>query len=254
MEDLLLLVRVYQAQGNYGEAISIVEDARAGSITGIGKNQWELVRKLIDLFESANRWEELFSLCDRLLDEAQQEIAQRMFEASGYPFGSQGDDWKVWQGLIKAASKISTRELVIDSLEIYLSTTANIARQPRLAEKLILEYPSGKDGSRNARFALLEFYSRENATGTNCQDKLLAACYDYFRDFSAKFSCFQDLKPYFAHLEREKQEKLLSIANDLAWDSRPKATDSDVSRSMLVHDMLLIDHLVYQAGVDHFRD
>lgn len=108
LEDLHLLVRVYRAQGKYSEAAAIVRDSRTGMDSSLGRNSWELVRQLIDLLELSHQWLELWQLCQQLLVDARDQSVERRLKH--YPFGKLGDDWKVWQAIITATSKIGTKE------------------------------------------------------------------------------------------------------------------------------------------------
>ena len=110
LEDLLLLVRVYRAQGKYSEAAAIVRDSRTGIESPLGKNSWELVRQLIELLELSHQWLSLWQLCQQLLVDARDNFIERKSHLTHYPFGKLGDDWKVWQALITASSNIGTQE------------------------------------------------------------------------------------------------------------------------------------------------
>ena len=110
LEDLLLLVRVYRAQGRYSEAAAIVRDSRTGMESPPGRNSWELVRQLIELLELSHQWAELWQICQQLLVDARDEFSERRFHLKHYLFGKFGDDWKVWQALITASTNIGTQE------------------------------------------------------------------------------------------------------------------------------------------------
>ena len=109
LDDLLLLARVYRAQGKYSEATAIIRDSRMG-IESLGRNSWELVRQLIELLELSNKWLELWQICQQLLADARDQFTERSFHLAHYPFGKLGDDWKVWHALITASSNIGTTE------------------------------------------------------------------------------------------------------------------------------------------------
>ena len=110
LEDLLLLVRIYRAQGRYSEAITIVRSSRTGIESSLGRNSWELIRQLIELLELSHQWEVLWKLCQQLLIDARDDSTERQFRLAHYPFGKLGDDWKVWQALVAASSNIGTQE------------------------------------------------------------------------------------------------------------------------------------------------
>ena len=110
LEDLLLLVRVYRAQGKYSEAAAIIRDSRTGMESSHGRNSWELVRQLIELLELSHQWLELWQLCQQLLVDARDKFIERRSHLRHYPFGELGDDWKVWQALITASSNSGSQE------------------------------------------------------------------------------------------------------------------------------------------------
>lgn len=110
LEDLLLLIRVYRAQGKYLEAAAIARDSRTGLESLVGRNSWELVRHLIEMFELSHQWIELWQLCQQLLVDARDHALDRRFHLTHFPFGKLGDDWKVWQALIIASSNIGSQE------------------------------------------------------------------------------------------------------------------------------------------------
>lgn len=110
LQDLLLLVRVYRAQGKHSEAAAIVRDSRTGMESPLGRNSWELVRQRIDLLGLSHQWTELWQLCQQLLIDARAQSTERQFHLTHYPFGKLGDDWKVWQALITSSTNIDTQE------------------------------------------------------------------------------------------------------------------------------------------------
>lgn len=110
LEDVLLLVRVYRAQGKYSEAATIVKDSRTGMESPPGRNSWELVRQLIELLQLSNQWVELWQLCQQLLIDARNISAEKQFHLTYHPFGKLGDDWTVWQALVTASSNIDSQE------------------------------------------------------------------------------------------------------------------------------------------------
>ena len=110
LDDLLLLIRVYRAQGKYSEAAAIAKDSRIGLESPQGRNSWELVRQLIELLELNHQWSELWQLCQQLLVDARDNSPERRFRLTHYAFGRLGDDWKVWQALITSSNCINNQE------------------------------------------------------------------------------------------------------------------------------------------------
>ena len=110
LDDLLLLIRVYRAQGKYSEAAAVVRDSRTGMESPLGRNSWELIRQLIELLELSHQGVELWQLCQQLLVDARNESIERQSHLTHFPFGKLGDDWKVWQAFITVSSNIGTQE------------------------------------------------------------------------------------------------------------------------------------------------
>ena len=112
LEDLLLLIRVYRAQGRFSEAAVIARDSRSGLESPVGRNSWELARQLIDLLELSHQWTELWQLCQQLLVDARDNSLDGRFHLTHFHFGKLGDDWRVWQAFITASNSLGTQAWV----------------------------------------------------------------------------------------------------------------------------------------------
>ena len=109
-EDRRLLLRVYQAQGKFLEAIEILEHPRLGLAPFLGGQRWELTRQYMDLLELCERWTQLRETCDLILEQSRDpDCSERP-----YGFGKLGDDWKTWQMLIRAENKDNPAKSVHD--------------------------------------------------------------------------------------------------------------------------------------------
>lgn len=91
-------------------------------------------------------------------------------------------------------------------------------------EKVVTAFSKKVPYSRNARTALLKFYSLESAAEVHGKMKLLDACCEYYTTYSTKGTCFQDLRPYVACLDKQNQEEFLSHTS-----LRPTVFDTAVS-------------------------
>ena len=103
MQDLLFLLRIYRAQGKYEEAAKIIQTFRKFDFEPL-QNEWEVPRQMIELFELSQNWAELYRFCRIILEDARAAI----LEPSTYvgPWGTLADDWKVWDGFVKASGKL----------------------------------------------------------------------------------------------------------------------------------------------------
>lgn len=110
LEDLFLLLKVYQSQNKNEEALAVLDDSRTGVHSRIGKNSWELVRTKIELYEILNLWNDEWQFCWELLQDARPDYLQDVSRTPYSSFGKVGDDWKVWAGLVDATGKLRSQE------------------------------------------------------------------------------------------------------------------------------------------------
>ena len=107
MQDLLLLLRIYRAQGKFTDASNVLLNFRKFDFQGIEK-EWEVARQMIELFELTQSWPDLYAFCQTILEDARTAV----LDPSNYrgPWGKLADDWKVWDGFVTASSKITGAE------------------------------------------------------------------------------------------------------------------------------------------------
>ena len=106
----MLLLEIYKSQGRYKEALVVLDDPRTGIGSKIAGNNWDLVRGKLDIMEASELWEEEWNYCSSLLQDARPDNLQNTNRTRSSIFGAIGDDWRVWTGLLTAASKLRTQE------------------------------------------------------------------------------------------------------------------------------------------------
>lgn len=116
LEDVLLLLKVYRAQQKYTEALLVLDDPRTAINSPLGKNSWELVRQKIELYEICKHWNELWQFCKELLEDAHPHNTLNKSRSPFHQFGTVGDDWKMWAGLLLATREINSSEYVPSSM------------------------------------------------------------------------------------------------------------------------------------------
>ena len=84
-------------------------------------------------------------------------------------------------------------------------------RNAKQTEELIASYIKSRSVSRNARLALLKYYSSDSPEHGTTQEKLLSASLEYFSKYRSKVICFKDLQPYVLGLSKPLQEKFLRL-------------------------------------------
>lgn len=110
LEDLLLLLRVYQSQGRFQEALDVLDDDRAGIFSRIGNKSWQLVRHKVELLELNGQWQELWQFCRKVLSGSHPKALFPKSTSTNSAFGRMGDDWAIWSRLIIATNQICTDE------------------------------------------------------------------------------------------------------------------------------------------------
>ena len=106
-EDLSLLVRIYREQGRYEEAFQFLDSMMSSSFKP-GKEIWEHSRQFIELAVLTQRWKALWEFCLAVLQDARRALLEPSKASSRW--GKLGDDWKAWEGLVKASSEIGSLE------------------------------------------------------------------------------------------------------------------------------------------------
>ena len=109
--------------------------------------------------------------------------------------------------------------------------------------------------SRNAVLANIKLHSIKAKAGVEHQKPLVSACIQYFDRYCAKVTCFQDLRPYVANLDRDERSGLLQAMRSCAVNRRPINDADNVSlRSVyqrLMRGSLLVGHT---AELGHRRN
>jgi N-terminal acetyltransferase B complex non-catalytic subunit len=91
--------------------------------------------------------------------------------------------------------------------------------------------------SRNAHLALLDFSSWRLQTGVLTQPVYLATCQEYFDSNSGKLYCFEDVRKYAAHLDKDHIIKLVEYG--LEKVNSQKEVCEEMHSSMNKADILL---------------
>lgn len=210
LEDIFLLLKVYRSQERYAEALEVLDDPLTGITSRLSNNSWELVRQKIELYELCHLWNEEWQFCAEILKDAHPDYLQNKYRYPYHPFGKFGDDWKVWVGLLSATDMINTSE------------------NSEVTKQLIKSYNKPRTISRNARLALLRYFSTQILKNAQAQEELLSACREYFMEYCAKVICFRDLQPYVLRLEKPLREKFLGL---VARDTKSLVCSGRASQS-----------------------
>ena len=224
-DDRCLLLRVYRDHGRLQEAVDILNSQNLGMRSITGADQWELTRQYLEMLEIREDWPKLFATCWQLLNGSRNpDHAQEMF---GY--GELGNDWKIWRTAVHANAKRNRKKFVKIHARNHLFMETDLNSDPELDGWIDSFCKPDVPNNRNARLALLLFYSVEVYETRRTQDELLYALIEYFQHYCHKFTCFFDLKNWLSNLELEGQTVLLQRAAAITQARIPTPGSSAVS-------------------------
>lgn len=130
----------------------------------------------------------------------------------------------------------------------------NTVRNYTATEDIVKSYSTQAKVSRNARLAMLKFYSQECAASADNQDRLFEACENHFRAYLTKYVCFRDLEPHVACLDSSRKERFLITTSACAKSLSPKGDASEVWASPLPVALLLINVKGGSCVMDYLRN
>lgn len=103
-EELLLLTRIFAAQGRDDEIVKLLNSEHLGVTSRIVQNEWSFVTAKLEALEKAELWEEALVYTRELLslpDDASSAADMKYREM---------DDWKVWNLLLATTQKLDNAE------------------------------------------------------------------------------------------------------------------------------------------------
>lgn len=108
-EDLLFLIAVYKKQGKVAEALSILQDPRTGFASHVGKRSFQIFVEMVELNGLCRKSESQWLMCYEVLNSLSHKTSVAPNSStSGYSFGEQGDDWKIWNAFVIACAETLT--------------------------------------------------------------------------------------------------------------------------------------------------
>ena len=110
-------------------------------------------------------------------------------------------------------------------------TTADWRSYVDRTDTIIDQYCRGRI-SHNATLASVKLQSIKTGKDIDQQKLLVSTCREYFGRYCTKVTCFQDLRPYVAGLDRQNRADLLEAMRSYALDLRPAIDAHDVSISL----------------------
>uniref|UniRef100_A0A093V0Q6 N-alpha-acetyltransferase 25, NatB auxiliary subunit n=1 Tax=Talaromyces marneffei PM1 TaxID=1077442 RepID=A0A093V0Q6_TALMA len=198
-EELILLIKIFQAQGRDEEILKILDSHNLGLNSRLVQNDWFFIREKILSLERAEKWTDGLDYAKQLLNMPDEdEAAKKLLQ--------ERDDWGVWSLLLTSTKKIDDKKTSEDTISFVQKFAQRFSK------------------SRNAHLALLEVSIWRLESGELEQSGLLAA-YQNFYDFnSTKMYCFDDLRKYASYLDQAQVLKLVEYALEKADSQKDVST------------------------------
>ncbi|OAX82256.1 hypothetical protein ACJ72_03393 [Emergomyces africanus] len=206
-EELFLLIKILDVQGQHEEIVSLLNSKHLGIESRIAQNDWSFVIAKLAHLENAGLWDEALSFTRELLA-----LPDAVENGSTTAATQEKDDWRVWSLLLASTEKLGNEET---SRKTHDFITAYIKKQPK---------------SRNAQLAALDLTEQRIATKELSLGDLLSACKEYIDRNCTKLYCFHDLCKYLIKLDRSMQDDFQvyisqKVVADQSEDDQKRVTD-----------------------------
>ena len=212
----MLLLEVYVAQHKSTEALAILDSEQIGISSSVGQQDWELVRRKVNLLHHLEEGTHQFEYCSALLRDALLENSRDSEQLKSFTHGKAGDDWSVWFGFVHGRYKVSHQEPDPPTIEPTTHTTdQDMDERYQTIVTSFLNLPN----PRNAALAILE-------TTSLAQYDLLESLCCFIRLFCTKPTCFRDIRRFLGDLKKDQQWPLLDYTAQCARDLRPTGDDA----------------------------
>lgn len=233
VQEVHLLVAIVRDYGTdkiaaAKEALNILESKNLGVDSEIGKGDWwGLVRLRLDVLEDLSEWTKEREVCKELLAGSVEGVKEG--EKTG-----KGDDWRVWEGLLKATeaqlkaggSKEYADKLLVDTKQV-------IENHMKVDKK-----------SRNVLLAGCYYAglvdSKDKAKRESEAPELLEKVEKYFEQWGTKNCCFEDIRLYTEQLNEKAQAAFLKFVAEKV--KKLKADANDVVSPLMLEDANNSDH------------
>lgn len=104
-EELILLLRIFQAQNRDEEILKILSSDNLGLNSRLVQNDWPFVREKLLAIERAEKWEDGVQFANDLLNMPDEDTAASKLL-------QERDDWGVWNLLLVSSQKLKDNKYV----------------------------------------------------------------------------------------------------------------------------------------------
>ena len=111
MEELYLLLEIYQAQSLNREALAVLNTPSLGPKSRIAQGESSVLLAQAKLIEKTNLWQEAIPFCQNLLGTGgPTSVHIGSGNKSTVEYYNAVDDWEIWKLLVNATNQIGTKE------------------------------------------------------------------------------------------------------------------------------------------------
>lgn len=102
-EELILLIKIFQAQGRDDEILKILDSDNLGLNSRLVQNDWFFIREKLLSLERAEKWTSGLEYAKELLTMPEEdEAAKKLLQ--------ERDDWGVWSLLLTSTKKLDDKK------------------------------------------------------------------------------------------------------------------------------------------------
>ncbi|KAF7592889.1 hypothetical protein BBP40_012301 [Aspergillus hancockii] len=189
-EELLLLIKIFESQGQHDEIVKILDSENLGISSRVVQNDWTFVGVKLSSLEKAEMWTQGLAYAKSLLaipsnDDERKNLQER-------------DDWAVWKLVLISTRRINSQETTTET------------------QKFINDFIEVVPKSRNAQLAHLDLIHSGVLADNSKMEDLISACQGYFNSNKNKLYCFGDLQPYLSVVDKGSLSEFVEYAKDQA--------------------------------------
>lgn len=186
VQELRLLIQIYESQQRFTEVVKILDSKNLGLDSRIVQNDQVLINLKAVNLGAGKMWDEGIAFAKQLYTIPDDEKEQKAI--------IERDDWKIWNLLVESTRNSSVPGLVLKLFQNIQTNSNGFYRVVAETREFIEKFIEFNPKSRNAALALIDATVVGIQKGENSSDHLLSACYKYLDNHKHKLYAFEDIR------------------------------------------------------------
>ncbi|RDL34632.1 uncharacterized protein BP5553_07760 [Venustampulla echinocandica] len=218
-QELLLLHRITEANGNPVQRLEYLRDPSLGPDSLVAKGEWQLWRFKLKLLEEAYLWKELFNTTRELLKRG------RTKDESGQLVETRMCDWLVWEGFIRSWRNLDGHEYkdaVVAEVQAHLDPACGIDKAWKRNASLAWVKSSFADST--------PFYLGKGPDKVSGHDRI-PILLQYLHQYGTATTAYNDLRPFVQQMKPEECRQLLAVLSSHKVFGDPGHSKYDLSQA-----------------------